>query len=104
MPKKHFAITPVMLYDFPMALAQSKLTSQGQVSIPAVIRKKLGIVPGSVVEWDEMGKDVVVRRVAKYTSEDLHRAAFPEGPPPRKTLAELKDAIGDYVKERYGKR
>jgi len=87
-----------------MVLAHSKLTSQGQISVPAAVRRRLGLGPGSVVEWDELGNDVIVRRFAKYTSDDLHRAAFPEGPPPRKSLAELKDAIGDYVKERYGKR
>lgn len=87
-----------------MVLAQSKLTAQGQISVPAEVRRKLGLGPGSVLEWDENGKDVVVRRAAKYTTEDLHRAAFPEGPPPHKTLVELKDSIGDYVKDRYGKR
>ena len=87
-----------------MVLAQSKVTAQGQISVPAEVRRKLGLGPGSVIEWDEKGKDVIVRRAARYTFDDLHRAAFPEGPPPRKTLVELKDAIGDYVKERYGKR
>jgi len=36
-----------------MAVAQSKLTAQGQISVPAVIRKKLGLGPGSVLEWDD---------------------------------------------------
>ena len=90
-----------------MVLAQSKLTSQGQVSVPAAVRRRLGLGPGSVIEWDVEGEQsdhLIVRRSAKYTTDDLHRAAFPDGPPPRKTLAEIKDAIGDYVKERYGKR
>ncbi|MGN6730352.1 MAG: AbrB/MazE/SpoVT family DNA-binding domain-containing protein, partial [Candidatus Binatia bacterium] len=36
-----------------MALAQSKVTAQGQISVPAEVRRKLGIGPGSVLEWDE---------------------------------------------------
>lgn len=87
-----------------MTLAQSKLTAQGQISVPAEVRSKLGIGPGSVIEWDEEGKDIVVRRAVRYTSDDLHRAAFPEGPPAHKSLAELKDAIEGYIKDRYVKR
>jgi|CXWL01.1.fsa_nt_gi AbrB family looped-hinge helix DNA binding protein len=87
-----------------MVLAQSKITAQGQISVPAEVRRKLGLGPGSVLEWNEEGENVVVRRAGLYTSEDLHRAAFPEGPPKPKTLKELKESIGDYMRERYGKR
>jgi AbrB family looped-hinge helix DNA binding protein len=47
-----------------MALAQSKVTAQGQISVPAEVRQKLGIGPGSVLEWDEEGDSVVVRTPA----------------------------------------
>jgi len=87
-----------------MALAQSKVTSQGQISIPAEIRRRLGIGPGSIVEWDEEGDRIVVRRKGKYTSLDVHRAAFPERPPKRRTLKELKEGIGQYMRERHARR
>jgi AbrB family looped-hinge helix DNA binding protein len=61
-----------------MALAHSKLTAQGQISVPAKVRHKLGIGPGSVLEWDEDGDQIVVRRAAGYTSEDIHGALFPD--------------------------
>ena len=51
-----------------LAIAQSKLTAQGQDQLPAEIRKKLGLRPGSVMEWDESGGEVVVRRAGQYTS------------------------------------
>jgi len=35
-----------------MVLAESKLTAQGQISVPAEVRRKLGLGPGSVLEWD----------------------------------------------------
>jgi len=59
-----------------MPIAKSKLTAQGQISVPAEVRKRLGIGPGSVLEWDEEGEKIVVRRVGLYTSEDIHRALF----------------------------
>lgn len=60
-----------------MALATSKLTAQGQTSVPAKIRRKLGLAPGSVIEWEEDGERVVVRRAGAYSSEEIHEALFP---------------------------
>jgi len=64
-----------------MALAQSKVTAQGQISVPVEVRRKLGIGPGSVLEWEEEGNAVVVRKAGRHTSEDIHRAIFPQGAP-----------------------
>jgi len=86
-----------------MAIAQSKVTAQGQISIPAHVRQKLGIGPGSVLEWDEEGGNIVVRRAGKYTSEDIRKALFPKRPPARKTLHELKEGIHTYVKKRHAR-
>jgi AbrB family looped-hinge helix DNA binding protein len=49
-----------------MPIAQSKLTAQGQISVPSEVRKRLGIAPGSVLEWDEQGDQIVVRRAGRY--------------------------------------
>src|ERR1700691_800897 len=53
-----------------MAIAQSKLTAQGQISVPSEVRKKLGIGPGSVLEWDEQDGQVIVRRAGRYDWND----------------------------------
>lgn len=82
-----------------MALAHSKLTAQGQISVPAKVRQKLGLGPGSVLEWDDDGEKVVLRRIGRYTSEDVHRRVFPTPPKPR-TLAELKEGVRRYIKRR----
>ena len=87
-----------------MALARSKLTAQGQISVPAEVRKRLGVGPGGILEWDEENGEVIVRRAGRYTSDDIHRTLFPKGPPTRKTLKELKEGIGSYVKGRYARR
>jgi antitoxin PrlF len=65
-----------------MVIARSKVTAQGQISVPAEVRRRLGVGPGSILEWIQQGETLVVRRAARYTSEDLHRALFKE-PPPR---------------------
>jgi antitoxin PrlF len=84
-----------------MALAHSKVTSQGQISVPADVRRKLGVVPGSVLEWNEEDDKIVVRRSGRYTSEEVHRAVFRKRPPKRRKLDEMKEGIREYVKKRY---
>lgn len=86
-----------------MALAQSKLTSQGQISVPAEVRRKLGVGPGSVLEWDEEGGTIVVRRAGRYTSEDLHEALFKVPPEPR-TLDDLKEGIRTHLRRKHARR
>ena len=86
-----------------MALAHSKLTAQGQISVPAKVRQRLGVGPGSVLEWDDEGDRVVVRKAGRFTSEDIHRALFPTAPKPR-TLADLKEGIRRDVKRRRARR
>jgi antitoxin PrlF len=87
-----------------MALAQSKVTAQGQISIPAAVRRKLGIGPGSVLEWEEEDGRMIVRRSGKFTSEDIHKAIFGSKPPAKKTIAEMDEGIRTYILKRYGRR
>jgi len=87
-----------------MALARSKVTSQGQISIPSDVRRKLGIGPGSILEWDEEDGRIVVRRPAQYSSVDIHRALFPNQPPAANTLEDMKDGIRRRARERYARR
>jgi AbrB family looped-hinge helix DNA binding protein len=87
-----------------MPLARSKLTAQGQISVPAEVRRRLGVGPGSVLEWDEEGEQIIVRRSARYTSEDIHRAVFPKDRPKPRTLADMKDGIRRHARERYARR
>ncbi|MCM2315423.1 MAG: AbrB/MazE/SpoVT family DNA-binding domain-containing protein [Thermoanaerobaculia bacterium] len=86
-----------------MALPQSKVTAQGQISVPAEVRRKLGIGPGSVLEWEQDGEQVVVRRAGRFSSVEVHAAIFPRKPAPRK-LADLKRAIGRHAKAKHAGR
>ena len=87
-----------------MAIAQSKVTAQGQISIPARIRQKLGIGPGSILEWDEQGENIVIRRLGQYSSEEIHKAIFPHGTSATKRLDEFKEGIRSYMKKRHARR
>ena len=86
-----------------MALAHSRVTAQGQVSVPARVRQRLGVGPGSVLEWDEDGDRVVVRKAGRYSSLDIHRALFQRPPKPR-SVRELKDGIRRYLRKRHAGR
>jgi AbrB family looped-hinge helix DNA binding protein len=86
-----------------MPLAHSKITAQGQVSVPAKVRQRLGVHPGSVLEWDEDGDRVVVRKAGRYSSEDIHRALFSRTPR-RRSVQQMKDAIRRHIKKRHAGR
>jgi AbrB family looped-hinge helix DNA binding protein len=86
-----------------MPLAYSKLTAQGQISVPADVRRKLGIGPGSVLEWEEQEGQVFVRRAGRFTSEDIHRAVFPYRAPKARSLAELKEGLRRSIRKRHAR-
>jgi antitoxin PrlF len=87
-----------------MPIAQSKITAQGQISIPAEVRKKLGVGPGSILEWDESNDEVVVRRAGRHTSTDVHDALFAQGKPRLKSPASVKEGIRKHVRKKYARR
>ena len=87
-----------------MAIANSRVTAQGQISVPAEIRRKLGIGPGSVLEWSVEDELVVVRRAGRYSSEEIHQALFAAKAPGRHTLAELKEGVRKSIRKRHARR
>ncbi len=86
-----------------MAIALSKVTAQGQISIPVDIRRKLAIGPGSILEWEEEGGKIVVRRASRFSSEDIHQALFGARKPEMRTVEELKEGIRHYARKRYAR-
>jgi AbrB family looped-hinge helix DNA binding protein len=87
-----------------MALAQSKVTAQGRICLPAEVRRKLGIGPGSVLEWDEEGDAVIARKAGRYSSEDIHRAIFSKRTPTLKELEEFDKGVRRYMKTKHARR
>ncbi len=87
-----------------MTIAQSRLTSQGQVSIPAEVRRRLGLGPGSVIEWDEEGERIIVRRAGRYSSAEVNAALFPQGPAAPRSLEDLEAGIRANMRRRHARR
>ena len=86
-----------------MQRAHTKLTSQGQVSVPAAVRKALHLMPGSVLVWSQDGERIVVERATRHSTAEVHQALFAGGPTAgvrAKTLAELKQGIKQAVRQR----
>jgi antitoxin PrlF len=86
-----------------MTIARSKLTAQGQISVPAEVRKKLGVGPGSMLEWYAENGNVVVRRAGSFSSSEIHQALFPKAPK-IKGAPDVKAGIRKYIRRRYAGR
>jgi antitoxin PrlF len=87
-----------------MAIGHSRVTAQGQISVPSNVRRKLGIGPGSVLEWEDEDGRIIVRPAGRFSFEEIHRAMFPSKQPEPKTLDDLKEGIRGYARKRYARR
>jgi AbrB family looped-hinge helix DNA binding protein len=83
-----------------MSGIQSKVTAQGQISVPAEVRRQLGVGPGSVLVWEWRDGEFVVRRAGKSTSADIHAALFGARATSRKPV-DVKAGIRKYVRRRH---
>jgi len=63
----------------------------------------LGAGPGSVLEWVEADGVIVVRRKGKYSSLEIHKIVFPDGPPKRKSVEEMDRGIRDSMRKRHAR-
>lgn len=79
----------------------SRLTSQGQISIPAAVRRKLGLGPGSSIEWLERDGEFVVRRAGVACSADIHAALFGGKSPA--AVRNVKAAVRLAVRKRHAR-
>jgi AbrB family looped-hinge helix DNA binding protein len=86
-----------------MTIARSRLTAQGQISVPTGVRQKLGVGPGSVLEWEEDGDKIIVRRAGRFSSEEIHRCLFGEETPKTRSIQEMKEGIRKYARKRYAR-
>jgi len=88
-----------------MQKMQTKLTSQGQVSVPAAVRNFLHLMPGSVLVWSQQGDRIVVERARRHSTQEVHAVLFsddqPEALAPAKTLDALKQGIREKMRRRH---
>jgi AbrB family looped-hinge helix DNA binding protein len=88
-----------------MSVSHSRLTAQGQVSVPAEVRRALGLSPGSVLEWEQRGGQLVVRKAGRHTSADVHAALFGELPiraAGNTSVGDTKAGIRAYIQGKHG--
>jgi len=100
-------ITLVMKQHHGMQKVQTKLTSQGQVSVPAAVRSFLHLTPGSVLVWSQDGDRIVVERATRHSTTEVHQALFTEqtlAGGPAKTLAELRQGTAKRMQRRHAGR
>jgi bifunctional DNA-binding transcriptional regulator/antitoxin component of YhaV-PrlF toxin-antitoxin module len=75
-----------------MSLAKSRITAQGQVSIPVAVMQQFGLAPGEVIEWESRDGQLTIRRAGQYTLADVRKALdLPKGV--HKTDAEIREGI-----------
>ena len=86
-----------------MSVAKSRITAQGQISVPADVRKRLGVGPGSILEWEFADGHVVVRRAGTYSSVYIHETLFPTPPRPR-TIEEIDEGIARHLRKKHARR
>jgi len=82
---------------------QSRLTSQGQVSVPAAVRRLLQLTPGSVLVWTADGERVTVERARQHSTAEVHQALF-EGQAPAAPAVATDEGIRRYMRRRHAGR
>ena len=90
-----------------MQRVQTKLTSQGQISVPAPVRNFLHLTPGSVLVWTLEGDRIIVERAKRHSTAEVHQALFSEGAQVAdvaKSLGELKQGIRKNIQRRHAGR
>jgi antitoxin PrlF len=86
-----------------MSGIQSKVTAQGQISVPAEVRRQLGVGPGSVLVWEWRNGAFVVRREGKCTSADIHAAVFGATKPGKGKSTNVKAGVRKYMRKRHAR-
>jgi len=78
---------------------QSKVTSKGQITLPAEMRAKLGLGPGSRVHFEERHDGSFVIRRKTGDIRELRGIIKYDGPP--LSIEDMNRAIGEAVVESY---
>lgn len=86
-----------------MSLAQSKITAQGQVSIPVRVMRQFGLAPGEVINWDTLEGRLVIEKAGLYSLADVQSALkLPKGL--HKTEAEIREGIKARMRAKHAGR
>ena len=86
-----------------MSLAQSRITAQGQVSIPVSVMRQFGLAPGEVITWDTMEGHLIIEKAGHYSLADVQSALkIPKGI--HKSDAEIREGIKTRIRTKHAGR
>jgi len=84
-----------------MNIARSKITADGDTSVPPEVMKCLGVGPGAMVAWELCEGEVVLRRSNTHTFEEIHAAVFGPNGANAGVPADVKKGVRTYVRRRH---
>ena len=80
-------------------VGRTRITSQGQTSVPQEVRRKFGMGPGDEIIWSEENGRLVVTVRGTHTLGDVRKAlalGSTQGP------IAVKGAIRDRIRKKFG--
>jgi len=84
-------------------MAQSKITAQGQVSIPVAVMRKFGLAPGETINWETLDGRLVIEKTGRFSLDDV-RKALQLSDAPAKTDAEIRAGIKARTRAKHAVR
>jgi bifunctional DNA-binding transcriptional regulator/antitoxin component of YhaV-PrlF toxin-antitoxin module len=86
-----------------MGLAQSRITAQGQVSIPVSIMRMFGLAPGEIITWKTQDGHLLVEKAGQYSLEDVRSSLkLPKSAP--KTDEAIREGIKARMRAKHAVR
>lgn len=62
-----------------MSLAQSRITAEGQVSIPVSVMRQFGLAPGELITWNTLEGHLILEKAGQYSLVDVQRPQAAQG-------------------------
>ena len=74
-----------------MILDLGKITSKGQITIPAEIRKTLGISRGDRILFEQKGDDIIIKKAEEKSLVSLLESTSPLSEKATKSMKKIRD-------------
>ena len=76
-----------------MILDLGKITSKGQITIPAEIRKTLGISRGDRIIFEQKGDDIIIKKAEEKSLVSLLESTSPLSEKATKSMKKIRDEL-----------
>lgn len=86
-----------------MSIAQSKITAQGQVSIPVSVMRQFGLAPGEIINWMTLEGHLIIEKAGQYLLADVQEVIkLPKGL--CKSDGEIREGIKARIRTKHAGR